>query len=69
MRHEPGKLIGGNGHADAAGADQDSPLGLASGNTQRNLAAKIWVVDGFAPLGSATLRPRRGDGGSRPSSP
>jgi hypothetical protein len=56
----PGKLISGNGYADTARADQNSQLGLTLGNTQRDFAAKIWIVDRFAPLvpKSLTSAPR-----------
>src|SRR5262245_12934996 len=51
----PRKFVRGNGHTDAACTDQDSSLGLAPSNAERDFAAKIWVVDGFAPFGSEVL--------------
>ena len=57
IRHQsgtnPGEFIGGNRHADSARTDQDSSLGLSLDNAHRDFAAKIWIVDGFAPVGSA----------------
>lgn len=46
------KLIGSDGHPNAACADQNSPLGGPLSDTQGNLPTEIGIINGFETLSS-----------------